>query len=193
MATLPFYPYPIHRNIIPQGGDFLDEHILAIGEDILSEGYTSEEEKLINETRKILGNKNIRITATVTRVPSSGGHSESVNVETENPFEIGDVLSMLNKMDSVTVVDNVLNGDVIYGGAGRGAAVEGDGANDTDTALKFRYPMPLYSEGKNDVFVGRIRRDNSVDNGLNLWIVADNIRKGAATNAVQILLKLLGI
>jgi aspartate-semialdehyde dehydrogenase len=164
-ASAPFYPHPIRRNIIPQGGDFLGEHILAVGADVLSEGYTSEEEKLINETRKILGNKDIRVTATVTRVPVSGGHSESVNVETEKPFNITDIRTILAKTEGVVVIDEPSSS---------------------------RYPMPLYCEGRNEVFVGRIRRDNSIENGLNLWIVADNIRKGAATNAVQILLRLLG-
>lgn len=165
VASAQFYPHPIHHNIIPQGGDFLSEHTLAVGGDILSEGYTGEEEKLINETRKILGNKDIRITATVTRVPVSGGHSESVNIETEKPFEIADIRALITKMDGVVVIDE---------------------------PSKSEYPMPLYCEGKNEVFVGRIRRDNSAPNALNLWIVADNIRKGAATNAVQILLRLLG-
>ncbi|MDR2556122.1 MAG: aspartate-semialdehyde dehydrogenase [Bacteroidales bacterium] len=164
-SSAPFYPHPIHHNIIPQGGDFLAAHSLAVGGDTLDEGYTSEEEKLINETRKILGNESIRITATVTRVPVSGGHSESVNIETEKPFKTDDVRELLTKMDGVVVID--------------------------EPSLS-RYPMPLYCEGKNEVFVGRIRRDNSVENGLNMWIVADNIRKGAATNAVQILLRLLG-
>ncbi|MDR1974551.1 MAG: aspartate-semialdehyde dehydrogenase [Bacteroidales bacterium] len=179
LATAPFYPYPIHRNIIPQGGDFLGAHSLAVGDDSLDEGYTSEEEKLINETRKIFGNRNIRITATVTRVPASGGHSESVNVETEKPFDIPQVRNDLSRMNGVVVVDNPVGGDVVYG------------ENKSSDVSKFRYPMPLYSEGSNEVFVGRIRRDNSVENGLNLWIVSDNIRKGAATNAVQILLRLI--
>ncbi len=175
----PFYPYPINRNVIPQGGDFVNEHTLSVGGDILSEGYTSEEEKLINETRKILGNDKIRVTATVVRVPVSGGHSESVNVETMQAFELEDIFTLLKNTEGITVVDNPA-----------GAAVYGEKIS--KDVLEFRYPMPLYSEGKNDVFVGRIRRDNSVENGLNLWIVSDNVRKGAATNAVQILLKLIG-
>ncbi|MCM1554652.1 MAG: aspartate-semialdehyde dehydrogenase [Bacteroides sp.] len=146
------YNYPIHHNVIPHGGDF-DDH-----------GYTTEETKLVNETRKILRDPNIKITATVVRVPVSGGHSEAVNVETEKPFELEEVRRLLSQMPGVIVVDD---------------------------PSRNLYPMPLYAYDKNEVFVGRIRRDNSVENGMNLWIVSDNIRKGAATNAVQIVCKLI--
>ncbi len=143
----PAYPHQIYYNIIPQAGDFIDS------------GYTTEEEKLVNETRKILRDDHIGITATATRVPVTGGHSESVNVETEKPFEIEEVRRLLAAMPGVVVKD------------------------DPSANL---YPMPLTSFDKDEVFVGRIRRDYSIANGLNLWIVSDNIRKGAATNAVQI-------
>ena len=146
------YPYPIHHNIIPHGGDF-DE-----------QGYTTEEMKLVNETRKILRDPDIQVTATVVRVPVSGGHSEAVNVETRQAFEIEDVRKILAAMPGVVVVD--------------------------DPARNI-YPMPLYAYDKNEVFVGRIRRDYSIENGMNLWIVSDNIRKGAATNAVQIVAQLI--
>lgn len=146
------YHYPIHHNVIPHGGEF-DE-----------QGYTTEEVKLVNETRKILGDPDIRITATVVRVPVSGGHSEAVNVETGKPFELAQVRDLLNRMPGVMVVDD---------------------------PARHLYPMPLYAYEKNEVFVGRIRRDESVENGMNLWIVSDNIRKGAATNAVQIICKLI--
>lgn len=141
------YPYPIDKNCLPHGGDFQED------------GYTTEEQKLVDETHKIFGDDSIRITATVVRVPVVGGHSESVNVETKKPFEVSDVRKMMADTPGVVLQDNPeMN----------------------------VYPMPKYSEGKNEVFVGRIRRDYSVQNGLNMWIVADNLRKGAATNAVQI-------
>lgn len=141
------YKYPIHRNLIPQC-DVFEEN-----------GYTKEEMKLVRETQKILDDKTIAVTATAVRVPVVGGHSEAVNVEFENDFDVTEVRSILHHTDGVTVQDNI------------------------DT---FTFPMPLYAEGKNDVFVGRIRRDESQPNTLNMWIVADNLRKGAATNAVQI-------
>ena len=143
----PAYPHQIYRNVLPHGGNFCDN------------GYTTEEEKLVNETRKILRDNNIAITATVCRVPVTGGHSEAVNVETERPFEIEEVRRLLAAMPGVMVQD--------------------------DPAHNL-YPMALTAYDKDEVFVGRIRRDFSVVNGLNLWIVSDNIRKGAATNAVQI-------
>ena len=115
--------------------------------------------KLVNETKKILSDDSILITATAVRIPVMGGHSESVNVEFSNPFEINDVLKTLKNTNGVTVQDDI-NQNL--------------------------YPMPLTSEGKDDVFVGRIRRDYSKKNALNLWIVSDNLRKGAALNAVQI-------
>jgi len=141
------YPYPIDMNCLPHGGDF-DE-----------EGNTSEEMKLVHETRKILGDDSIQITATVVRVPVKGGHSEAVNVETKTPFELSDVRKLIGGTPGITVQD----------------------FPETNT-----YPMPLYAEGKDAVFVGRIRRDTSRPNALNMWVVADNLRKGAATNAVQI-------
>ena len=143
----PAYPHQIYRNVLPHGGDFCDN------------GYTTEEEKLVNETRKILRDPNIAITATVCRVPVTGGHSEAVNVETEKPFEIEDVRRLMAAMPGVVVQD------------------------DPSANL---YPMAITSYDKDEVFVGRIRRDYSIENGMNLWIVSDNIRKGAATNAVQI-------
>lgn len=141
------YKYPIHRNVIPQCDVFEDN------------GYTKEEMKLVRETKKILGDDSIKVTATAVRVPIVGGHSEAVNVEFENDFEINDVRRLLHETDGVTVQDNL------------------------DT---FTYPMPMYAHGKDDVFVGRIRRDESQPNTLNMWIVSDNLRKGAATNTIQI-------
>lgn len=141
------YKYPIHRNAIPHCDSFEDN------------GYTKEEMKLVRETQKILDDRTIAVTATAVRVPIVGGHSEAVNVEFENDFEVNEVRSILHNTPGVTVQDNL------------------------DT---FTYPMPLYAEGKDDVFVGRIRRDESQPNSLNMWIVADNLRKGAATNTVQI-------
>ena len=143
----PAYPHQIYYNVIPQAGDFVDN------------GYTTEEEKLVNETRKILRDDHIAITATATRVPVTGGHSEAVNVETERPFEVDDVRKLLEAMPGVVVEDD---------------------------PTKCDYPMPLYAHNRDEVFVGRIRRDFSIDNGLNLWVVSDNLHKGAATNAVQI-------
>ena len=143
----PAYPHQIYYNVIPHAGDFIDN------------GYTTEEEKLVNETRKILRDDHIAITATATRVPVTGGHSEAVNVETERPFEIDDVRKLLLAMPGVVVEDD---------------------------PAKNNYPMPLYAFNRDEVFVGRIRRDFSIENGLNLWVVSDNLRKGAATNAVQI-------
>ncbi|AWH84191.1 aspartate-semialdehyde dehydrogenase [Flavobacterium album] len=141
------YKYPIHRNAIPQIDVFEDN------------GYTKEEMKMTRETKKILGDDSIKVTATTVRIPTVGGHSESVNVEFSNDFDVNEVRSILHNTAGITLQDNL------------------------DT---FTYPMPLYAEGKDDVFVGRIRRDESRDNTLNMWIVADNLRKGAATNAVQI-------
>ncbi|MBD3639324.1 MAG: aspartate-semialdehyde dehydrogenase [Crocinitomicaceae bacterium] len=140
------YPYPIEENCLPHCDVFLEN------------GYTKEEMKLTNETKKIL-DPNIQVTATAVRVPVSGGHSEAVNIEFEEDFDLNEVRQILNNTEGVTLKDNP----------------------ETNT-----YPMPLYAKGKNDVFVGRIRRDESQENTLNLWIVADNLRKGAATNAVQI-------
>ncbi len=141
------YSYPIDMNVLPQVDVFLDN------------GYTKEEMKMVNETRKIMGDDSIRLSATTVRVPVKGGHSESVNVEFENEFSLDDVKNILSSTNGVVVVDNPANKE---------------------------YPMPLYAEGKDDVFVGRLRRDETQPKTLNMWIVADNLRKGAATNAVQI-------
>jgi aspartate-semialdehyde dehydrogenase len=141
------YKYPIHRNAIPQCDSFEDN------------GYTKEEMKLVRETKKILSDNSIKVTATAVRVPIVGGHSEAVNVEFTSDFDVNEVRSILHHTDGVVVQDN----------------------NDT-----FTYPMPIYAQGKDEVFVGRIRRDESQENTLNMWIVADNLRKGAATNTVQI-------
>ena len=140
------YKYPIDKNCIPQCDSFLDN------------GYTKEEMKLTNETKKILDPK-INVTATAVRVPVVGGHSEAVNIEFENDFDLNEVRRLLHEMPGITLKDD---------------------------PTTYSYPMPKYAEGKDDVFVGRIRRDESQANTLNLWIVADNLRKGAATNAVQI-------
>jgi aspartate-semialdehyde dehydrogenase len=140
------YPYAIDKNCIPQCDVFLDN------------GYTKEEMKLTNETKKIL-DPAIDVTATAVRVPVVGGHSEAVNIEFETEFDIDEVKKLLSEMPGITLADDPLNNE---------------------------YPMPITAEGKNDVFVGRIRRDESQPKTLNLWIVTDNLRKGAATNAVQI-------
>ena len=141
------YKYPIHRNVIPQI-DVFEEN-----------GYTKEEMKMVRETKKILSDNMIAVTATTVRIPVVGGHSESVNIEFEKDFDVNDIRKILHDTDGITVQDNI------------------------DT---FTYPMPMYAEGKDDVFVGRIRRDESQPNTVNMWIVSDNLRKGAATNAVQI-------
>ena len=141
------YPYQIDMNIIPQIDVFTEN------------GYTKEEMKMIAETKKILSDDSLKITSTTVRIPVRGGHSESVNIEFEKPFEIDDVRTLLSNFDGVTIQDDIKN---------------------------LVYPMPLFAEGKDDVFVGRIRRDDSIENGLNCWIVSDNLRKGAATNAIQI-------
>lgn len=141
------YPYPIHMNALPHC-DVFEEN-----------GYTKEEMKLVRETQKILDDKTIAVTATAVRIPTSGGHSESVNIEFENDFDVNEVRTILSNTNGVTVQDN------------------------PDVNV---YPMPIYANGKDDVFVGRIRRDGSQRNSLNMWIVSDNLRKGAATNAVQI-------
>lgn len=143
----PAYPHPIFENCLPHCDVFLDNR------------YTKEEMKLVHETRKILGDPNIAITATAVRVPVNGGHSESVNVEFQNNYDIDEVYSLLRTTKGIVVQDDIENNE---------------------------YPMPLFAKNKNEVFVGRIRRDESIKNGLNLWIVSDNLRKGAATNAVQI-------
>lgn len=141
------YPYPIDKNCIPHCDDFLDS------------GYTKEEMKLVKETRKILSDESIGVTATAVRVPVMGGHSESVNLELNNDFDLQELIRLLAESPGIQIQDNP--------------------AMNT-------YPMPLMAGGKDDVFVGRIRRDESQARTLNLWIVADNLRKGAAVNAVQI-------
>ena len=146
------YPYPIDQNILPHIDSFLDN------------GYTKEEMKMVNETRKILRDEGIAVTATTVRVPVQGGHSESINIETRKPFTIEKVRELMASEPGVVVQD--------------------------DPAHNI-YPMPLYAWGKDEVFVGRIRRDFSAENAFNFWCVSDNIRKGAATNAVQIALLLL--
>ena len=145
------YPYPIYRNCLPHCDDFT------------STGYTKEEMKLSNETQKIL-DSSISVSATAVRIPVVGGHSESINIELENSFDIADITQLLKETSGVTVKDDINN---------------------------LEYPMPLYSKNKDDVFVGRIRKDFSHEKALNLWVVADNLRKGAATNAVQIAEKII--
>ena len=146
------YPHPIDLNCFPHGGSFQDD------------GYTTEEQKLIDETRKILDDQSIMVTATVVRIPVVGGHSEAVNIEFEKPFKLDEISKIISTSKGVVLQD------------------------DTDRCV---YPMPRYAEGRDEIFVGRVRRDETVENGLNLWIVADNLRKGAATNAVQIAAMLL--
>jgi aspartate-semialdehyde dehydrogenase len=141
------YPYPIHENALPHCDIFEDN------------GYTKEEMKLARETKKIMGDDNIAVSATAVRVPIKGGHSESVNIEFHADFELSKVRQLLHEFPGVSVQDNP----------------------DVNT-----YPMPIYAEGKDDVFVGRIRRDFSQEKTLNMWVVSDNLRKGAATNTVQI-------
>lgn len=147
MTENPAYPHRIDMNVIPHCDVFLEND------------YTKEEMKLHNETRKILNSDTIQVSATAVRVPVSGGHSESINVSFERPFEMDDVRQLIAAMPGVVLTDDPA-----------GAV----------------YPMPLDAEGKDEVFVGRLRRDFTLDNTLNLWVVADNLRKGAATNAVQI-------
>lgn len=147
------YPYQIDMNLFPHGGTFEDN------------GYTTEETKLLNETRKILRDSEIQVSATVVRVPVTGGHSEAVNVEFYNEYDLREVYDLLNNMPGVVVQD--------------------DPANNI-------YPMPLFAKDKDEVFVGRIRRDFTQPKTLNLWVVGDNLRKGAATNAVQIAQYIIG-
>jgi aspartate-semialdehyde dehydrogenase len=141
------YPYQIDLNLLPHIDVFMDN------------GYTKEEMKMVNETRKIMGDESIKLTATAVRVPVMGGHSESLNIEFENDFDLNEVIALLQNTKGVIVQNDVAN---------------------------LEYPMPLHAHNKDEVFVGRIRRDESQANTLNCWIVADNLRKGAATNAVQI-------
>lgn len=146
-ASNPAYPHPIYGNAIPHCDIFFDN------------GYTKEELKLVNETRKIIGDQSIRITATAVRIPTTGGHSESVNITFKDDFDVNEVRDILSATSGVIVMDDPKNNV---------------------------YPMPLLSHGKDEVFVGRIRRDHSAERSLNMWIVSDNLRKGAATNAIQI-------
>lgn len=146
------FPYPIFNNCLPHIDVFLDN------------GYTKEEEKMINETRKILKKPDLKITATTVRVPVVNCHSESINVEFENEFDLDELINTLKNAPGIVVQDDVQNNI---------------------------YPLAINANGYDDVFVGRIRRDYSVENGINLWVVADNIRKGAASNAVQIVEKLV--
>lgn len=146
------YPYEIDLNVLPHGGTFEPN------------GYTTEETKLVNETRKILGDNTIQITATVVRVPVFGGHSEAVNVEFDQDYDLAQVRQLLTDMPGVVVLDNPDRNE---------------------------YPMPRFAKDKDEVFVGRLRRDFSQPNSLNMWVVADNLRKGAATNAIQIMQKLI--
>ena len=141
------YPYPIHRNALPHCDVFEDN------------GYTKEEMKLAREPQKILDDRTFSISATAVRIPTAGGHSEAVNVEFINDFDVKDIRKILHGTPGVTIQDNP----------------------DTNT-----YPMPIYAQNKDEVFVGRIRRDETQPNSLNMWIVSDNLRKGAATNAIQI-------
>lgn len=152
MNTEKAYPYPIHRNLFPHGGDFQ------------ADGYTTEEQKLVDETRKIYSDPEIQITATVVRVPVVGGHSEAVNAELRRDFEMEEVRKKIGEMPGVILYDN---------------------------PERLEYPMPILSHHRDEVWVGRLRRDLSQPRSLNLWVVADNIRKGAATNAVQIMEKLI--
>ena len=142
------YPYTIDKNCLPHCDVFMEN------------GYTKEEIKLMNETKKILNDDGIQVTATAVRIPVSGGHSESINVEFEKDYTLEDVRNIITKTEGLTLQDNPAQNE---------------------------YPMCLFSAGKDDVFVGRLRRDESQANTLNMWVVADNLRKGAATNAVQIL------
>ena len=141
------FPYPIFGNCIPHIDVFLDN------------GYTKEEDKMVFETKKILNDQNIKVTATCVRVPVYYGHSESINLEFEKPCTLEGVKKVLANAEGVVLQDDVAN---------------------------LVYPMPLTAENKNEVFVGRVRLDDTVESGINMWVVADNIRKGAATNAVQI-------
>ncbi|MFN3533337.1 MAG: aspartate-semialdehyde dehydrogenase [Candidatus Brocadia sp.] len=149
------FPHQIAFNVLPQ---------IPQSKAFLPNGYTSEEMKMVNETKKIMGDHSIRVTATNVRVPVIRGHSESVNVETEKKISAAEVKRLLSNAPGVTVVD--------------------DPANQL-------YPLPVHAAGKDDVFVGRIREDDSIANGINMWIVSDNLRKGAALNAIQIAEKLL--
>jgi aspartate-semialdehyde dehydrogenase len=141
------YPYQIDKNCFPFGGTFLVS------------GYTTEEQKLVDETRKILGDQTIQVTATVVRIPVVGGHSEAVNIEFEKEYDLDNVRRLIDNFPGVVLYDN---------------------------PAEHKYPMPILAYNRDEVFVGRVRRDFSKEKCLNLWVVSDNIRKGAATNAIQI-------
>lgn len=146
------FPHPIYNNCLPHIDVFMEN------------GYTKEEEKMINETRKILKKPDLKVTATCVRVPVSNSHSESINIEFEKSFDIADVIKTLQDYPGIIVLDDV---------------------------SKNEYPLATIANGHDEVYVGRIRRDESIENGLNIWVVADNIRKGAASNAIQIVEKLI--
>lgn len=148
VASDPAYKFPIHRNCIPHCDVFLEN------------GYTKEEMKLVNESRKIMGIPDLKVTATAVRVPVVGGHSESVNISFKNPVSLEAVVEVLRNVEGIVLMNDLNN---------------------------FQYPMPMLTHGKDEVYVGRVRMDESQPNSINLWVVADNLRKGAATNAVQIL------
>lgn len=146
------YPCPVHRNLFPHGGDFCDDL------------YTTEEHKLVDETRKIFADNTIQVSATVARVPVVGGHSESVNVELKEEFQLDEIRKIIAETEGCMLYDN---------------------------PGELQYPTPLLSHNRDEVFVGRVRRDPSQPRTLNLWVVADNLRKGAATNAIEIMQKLI--
>ena len=184
------YPYQIDLNMLPHIDKFLDN------------GYTKEEMKMVNETHKIMRAETIRVSPTAVRIPVLGGHAESINLEFEKPFDDKEVVDILRNTPGVAVIDNVApSGDEQNPAIGQESVKEacriGKNGNkgkidasakaaELENLQQLPYPMPLYSEERDEVFVGRIRRDPSLENGLNLWCVADNLRKGAATNAVQI-------
>ena len=184
------YPYQIDLNMLPHIDKFLDN------------GYTKEEMKMVNETHKIMRDETIRVSPTAVRIPVLGGHAESINLEFEKPFDDKEVVDILRNTPGVAVIDNVApSGDEQNPAIGQESVKEacriGKNGNkgkidasakaaELENLQQLPYPMPLYSEERDEVFVGRIRRDPSLENGLNLWCVADNLRKGAATNAVQI-------
>ena len=184
------YPYQIDLNMLPHIDKFLEN------------GYTKEEMKMVNETHKIMRDETIKVSPTAVRIPVLGGHAESVNLEFEKPFDDKEIVEVLRNTPGVAVVDNIApDGDEQNPAIGKESVKEACriGKNDNkgkiDASAKaaeleklkqLPYPMPLYTEERDEVFVGRIRRDPSLENGLNLWCVADNLRKGAATNAVQI-------
>lgn len=184
------YPYQIDLNMLPHIDKFLEN------------GYTKEEMKMVNETHKIMRDETIRVSPTAVRIPVLGGHAESINLEFEKPFDDKEIVDILRNTPGVAVIDNVaLSGDEQNPAIGQESVKEAcrickNGntgkidasakAAEFENLQQLPYPMPLYSEERDEVFVGRIRRDPSLENGLNLWCVADNLRKGAATNAVQI-------